>query len=518
MSFRAGASKVDMTAFVPGIGMMGYGQEHNVVGSIGTRLWARALFLEDPEGSQLLLVHLEQCFVTILVKEEILRRLATMFPDLRITGDNFLLTAQHTHSAPGGYTDSPFFNFFVPGFQPAVFEKIVSSALEAIDLAQRSLRPVTLSLGELTVPDQLEVAFNRSPSAHLRNPEASHLSEEDTHLLVDRTMKGLKVTSQEGATIAVLNWFGVHATSISSYNDLIHHDNKGIAARLYEEAEPGAIAFFLQLTAGDVSPNFIWDRALKRMRGKFSDQYASAEFNGELQFREAKRMTYDRSLEGRLRCEQRFFDLGRLACAPAHGVAFFKGTLEGPGLPSFLIPALEGISDLVKKFDLARSEESNRSFYQAQSPKKVGFDHRNNRLLGIPASWWALLPDSQELTLRKMKKEMASYQRSPKSWAPTSVPLQLLQIGPLLLVAVPGEITTIAGLRLRNLLRERLATAGVQEVIVTSYANDYLGYITTPEEYEAQCYEGGHTIYGRNTLPVLLECYSELATYLQAPT
>ena len=37
---------------------------------------------------------------------------------------------------------------------------------------------------------------------------------------------------------------------------------------------------------------------------------------------------------------------------------------------------------------------------------------------------------------------------------------------------------------------------GVKEPVVVGLANNYMGYLTTPEEYEMQHYEGGHTVYG----------------------
>src|SRR6185503_18724325 len=37
---------------------------------------------------------------------------------------------------------------------------------------------------------------------------------------------------------------------------------------------------------------------------------------------------------------------------------------------------------------------------------------------------------------------------------------------------------------------------GVKEPVVVGLANDYMGYLTTPEEYQMQHYEGGHTVFG----------------------
>jgi neutral ceramidase len=48
-----------------------------------------------------------------------------------------------------------------------------------------------------------------------------------------------------------------------------------------------------------------------------------------------------------------------------------------------------------------------------------------------------------------------------------------------------------------------VAEHGVAEVIVSSVANEYVGYVATPEEYARQHYEGGHTLYGPATQPFL---------------
>ena len=51
----------------------------------------------------------------------------------------------------------------------------------------------------------------------------------------------------------------------------------------------------------------------------------------------------------------------------------------------------------------------------------------------------------------------------------------------------------------------------IDRIIISSYSNAFMGYITTPEEYVTQSYEAGHTIYGRNTLKGILESFKELA-------
>ncbi len=43
------------------------------------------------------------------------------------------------------------------------------------------------------------------------------------------------IKNPEGKLLGFINWFGVHCTSISSYNTRIHYDNKGVAAHLFEK-------------------------------------------------------------------------------------------------------------------------------------------------------------------------------------------------------------------------------------------------------------------------------------------
>lgn len=514
MNFRIGLGKEDMTAFIPGVGMMGYGQHHNVVREIGTTLWARVLIVEDKE-SRFILAHLEQAFVTIALKEEILKRLNMLYPDWNIGEENLAITAQHTHSAPGGYSHYPFYNFTIPGFQTQVVEKVASAVVKAIEEASKTLVEATLSYGQHLIPESVEVAFNRSIKAHALNPEALHHTESEKHLAVNRTMEGMSFTSKDGKLLAFLNWFAVHCTSVSSFNQKIHHDNKGVAAELFEKNNPGTIAFFLQAAAGDVSPNFIWDKKTKLMRGKFTDQYESAAYNGELQFRQSEKIIFSKAVSGDLEFHHLWLDMATEVAPPAHGVAFFKGTLEGPGVPEGLGNILGLVSRLVKKYRLIRHPELHKEFYEAQGTKNVILDHRNGSFLGIPLKVWKILPPIPEPSVEALRKTAKMNALETLPWVPTILPFQLLRIGSIVIAFCPGEITTIAGKRLKDYLEQELASIGIQQVIVSSYANAFMGYITTPEEYDKQCYEGGHTVYGRNTLYGIMKGFSLVAARMK---
>lgn len=507
-------AKEDMTAFVPGVGMMGYGQPHNVVQEIGTKLWVRALFLKDDEGSPILFLHLEQAFVTMALKEEILRRILENHPDWSISDENFILSAQHTHAAPGGYSHFAFYNLTISNFQTKVFEKIVSSSILAAEAAKRNLQKVTMSWGAVDISPDKEIAFNRSMKAYLNNPDAQKIKEEEKLLGLDRRMQGILLTTQDNKLLAHLNWFGVHCTNVSSFNIRTHHDNKGVAAELFEKSHPGSVAFFFQSTAGDVSPNFIWDKKTKLMRGKFEDQYDNASFNGEIQFRESERITGDLPVEGRFETVLNYVDMGKKAAAPAHGLAFFRGTLEGPGITAGLASVLRITSRIRRVIDCVRSPEC-REFYLKHGVKDVVIDHRNGSFVGIPLAFWKWLPVVPSHPVNVFQETAKAGGLKTLPWIPSIIPFQIVRLGNILIAALPGEITTVAGRRVKELLEKEYEGCGVDRVIIHSYCNAYMGYITTPEEYDIQSYEGGHNVYGRSSLDVVLASYGELVKTLK---
>ena len=500
--YQIGFGKADMTSFIPGVGMMGYGQFHNTVKEIGTPLTARAVIIQEVSKRPIIFIHLEQAFVTIALKQEIVNRLGMNHADV-------LVTAQHTHSAPGGYSHYPFYNFTIPGFQTRVFETVATAAVLAAELALKDLAPSTLSWGEIEISLDKEVAFNRSMTAFNNNPDVDTLKLGEKERAVSRTMEGLIIKSTEGKIRGMLNFFGVHCTSISSYNQRIHHDNKGVAAALFEKKYPGTTALFMQSSAGDVSPNFYWDKKTKLMRGKFADQYESAEFNGEIQFRESERLQNLHPISGEIRSAHAFVNMAARSAPPAHGVSFFTGTLEGPGMPHALGSVMKVVARLYKQTRLIRHPED-KKFFEAHGRKDIMLDHRNGSFAGIPRGLWPKLPPLPDQTVEAVRKTANARALETLPWVPGTIPFQMIALGNVLLIAVPGEITTVSARRVRRELSEYAATSGFKKIILTSYANCYMGYITTPEEYDMQCYEGGHNIHGRETHTVMVEALKEL--------
>ena len=104
----------------------------------------------------------------------------------------------------------------------------------------------------------------------------------------------------------------------------------------------------------------------------------------------------------------------------------------------------------------------------------------------------------------------AGEQRHACPLVPHVVPCQLIRIGQVALAGVPAEFTSTAGRRLKADVRSALGSE-IRHAAIFGFANAYSGYVTTPEEYDAQHYEGASTLYGPHTLDAYRQVFSDLA-------
>jgi hypothetical protein len=97
----------------------------------------------------------------------------------------------------------------------------------------------------------------------------------------------------------------------------------------------------------------------------------------------------------------------------------------------------------------------------------------------------------------------------PAPLVPHVLPFQLIRIGRVAIAGVPAELTATAGLRLKARIRSQFGP-GVTHLAISNYTNAYSGYVTTPQEYGAQHYEGASTLYGPHTLAAYLQTFDAL--------
>ncbi|PAP70471.1 neutral/alkaline ceramidase [Pseudomonas aeruginosa] len=128
-----------------------------------------------------------------------------------------------------------------------------------------------------------------------------------------------------------------------------------------------------------------------------------------------------------------------------------------------------------------------------------------------------LKPGSQELVQCQAEKTILADtgNKKPYPWTPTVLPIQMFRIGQLELLGAPAEFTVMAGVRIRRAVQAASEAAGIRHVVFNGYANAYASYVTTREEYAAQEYEGGSTLYGPWTQAAYQQLFVDMAVALR---
>lgn len=546
MKYNVGTAKVNITPDIKNVGMMGYGMWFNRVDGIATPLFARAYVIEHPETkNKFAFVCAEIAFITTSIRRGVMKYLNRNYKDLDLKPESILLKAQHTHSAPGGYSHYGLYNMSIPGFVPEVYQCYVEGISHSIVQAYGNMKPGLVKLKKGKFDENVDIAFNRSIEAYNLNPEVEKpLSKNETNLAVNREMTLLEFTDEKGIPIGNINWFGLHCTSISNDNNKICSDNKGYASQYTEDSfsnvNPNYNAIFAQNYCGDVSPNYIWDKKKGWTRGPYEDDYKSAQYSGQIQSDKAQEIIQSkdevRVISGDIDSITTYVNFADVHPKPeftnnkadaqtgpsCHGVAFFAGTTEGPGMEAPLVVLANFLVDLIKFYELylrqpfvsKKEQERIRMKYKVQGVKKILLESGEQKILGTWNVKKLIIPGFADPTIKVFKQHHRKGGLTDKPWTPQVLPLQIVLFGNIALATIPGEITTIAAQRLEKTILEELKERGVEEVILNSYANSYCGYITTYEEYQAQCYEGGHTVYGEYTLAAFQSEYQDLAKEL----
>ncbi|QLL08312.1 neutral ceramidase [Mycobacterium vicinigordonae] len=486
VGLSVGRGVSDITGEAADCGMLGYGKIEQRTAGIHLRLRSRAFVFDDGE-QRVLLVVAELPLPMQNVTDEVLRLLAMSYGDT-YTARNTLITTTHTHAGPGGYCGHLLYNLSTSGFRPATFTAIVDGIVESIRHAHEDLAPaeVRLSHGELR-----DASINRSPSSFDRNPAT------DRDFFPGRVdpLTTLIQIDRGPDTVGALHFFATHGTSMTNRNLLITGDNKGFAAYHWERTVRGAdyltgqpdfVGAFAQTNAGDMSPHV--DGPIAYGPSRSADEMANTRQIGLAQFEDAVAQLGNGTLIGTdVDSRLTYLDLANVVVGgqytpdgrehrtgpPMIAAAMFAGTDEGEGFRGFR-QGRNALWDNVSR-GIYRVGAGLRA---AQEPKGMVMPaHLLNRLQ----------PFIQEI-----------------------VPVQLVRIGRLYLIGIPGEPTITSGLRLRRTVSS-IVDADLNDVLCVGYSNAYIHYVTTPEEYLEQRYEGGSTLFGRWELPALMQTVAALA-------
>jgi neutral ceramidase len=200
------------------------------------------------------------------------------------------------------------------------------------------------------------------------------------------------------------------------------------------------------------------------------------------------------------------------------GVSFFEGTAEGPGVNAGIAGVSRFLSRFMKFYEhvlaVFLSSEKRKKIhakYKIHGKKDILIETGARKVLGTTDVKNLIVPGWADKSIATFKLHHRSGSLDNNIWTPEVLPLQLIIIGELAIAAFPGEITTVAGWRLRDTIQNVLSKRGIKKVILSPYANAYCGYVTTYEEYQHQLYEGGHTIFGEWTLAAFQTKFKQLA-------
>ncbi|WEW55365.1 ceramidase [Emydomyces testavorans] len=500
---------------------MGYAYSEQIGSGLRQRIYSRAFIVGDrkkPENRFVYIV-LDTAAGDTAIRDGVLRGLAELGGDYEHYGQhNVAVTGTHSHAGPGAWL-----NYLIPqistkGFDKQSYQAIVDGTILSIKRAHEAMVPGRLSFATSKIDDG---NINRSPFAYLNNP-ADERARYDSD--TDKTFSMLRFDRLEDKkTIGVLTFYSVHGTSLYRNNTLVAGDNKGVAAILFEQTvrddqrfAKGFVAGFSQSSVGDVSPNilgaFCEDTGLPckfddstcngkselcHGRGPFfreQDEGAKSCFEiGRRQYFAAKKL-YDKmgqnaaSIQGpsvvsSFHTFQDFsnytfnspFDQSRelTTCSAALGFGFAGGTTDGPGYFDFTQNGTDSPSTKNPVWKIARDilHPPTPQQTECHKPKKI-------------------LLDVGELTF-------------PYQWTPNIVDIQVLRVGPVLIVVSSGEATTMAGRRWKAAIAQsatRKLNIPDPIVLLGGPANTYVHYITTEEEYHIQRYEGASTLHGPFTL------------------
>lgn len=505
-----GFGRADITVFEPGLSMWGWGSGQNVPTRAATPLFARACVVSGAEHDE------PHVFLSVdlgMVSESLRRHVLARVPE--VDEHRLTLTATHTHSGPSGFSTYLFYALSGPGFSPLVHDTIVDGCVRAVKeaLSRRAAGFVRSLADDLPVSEP--VAFQRSLAAYNRNHDVTPLTPERADEALHRRMTVLRFEDLHGQPRGLINFFAVHATNVHSDFTALHADNKGLAAAMCER-DPSVprdfVALFVQEAAGDVSPNYRPSRARGFHVGRYDDDERSAEHNAGIQARHALRLLHeakrggrvlDGSVTSRLRYST-FHDLrvdadlaggleDRRTGDPVLGLGFTFGTPEGPGPLGAISRAATGFTRVMAMVNARRDDA-----YRRAQGRKIAFWSLGAGAHSKPTPW------AEQSLLKLLPARRVRYYLEAQrlrgtqllSWVPQHLPVQLVRLGDLALTFVPFEPTTVAGRRLRAHVKQELG-AGTREVVMCGYSNAYAGYLTTPEEYDEQAYEGAMTLFGQ---------------------
>jgi neutral ceramidase len=463
-----------------------------------TRLKCRVFCIRDAKGENVALVQLDLAFGSLIMHHQIAERIAEK-TDIPIS--NIILTCTHTHSGPTGFFSSNFYNTnggAVSGFEPTLYEFLTSQITKGILEAHANMKPAKIATGTIEVRGY---SRNRAIIPFTQNPENADVDVNDPASVfeaINPHLYMMRIDIEENGLykpIGAFTTFSIHGTGVGSDVDVFNGDlfayaQRDLSWQIEDKYKTSwqPIHAFSNGTEGDMAPNLPYYRknGAKEKKVVPLDWLAARKIGQGIG---AKAWELFQDLDGRLKSdikisvaakeidirENNLIDDIKISKHPCVGTCTVAGAYENRSVMTYLIPSGSAMTRKRK-----------------ESKKKV-LDEQGNKRMIIGRIFRKMFP-------------VKSY--------PSKVMFQLVQIDDMLLVPLPWEVTITAGNRMSNKIIEAYKENNItppKYISISSLANDYLSYATTPEEYAIQNYEGSQTLYGKNTVPYITAQLHHLA-------
>lgn len=488
--YLVGTGIYDVTGAVAETGMMGYAAGQEAIG-LASRVYSHAFIVGDLKTSKrVVMVTIDTHSIQQNMRLGVLDKLKEKYGDL-YTSQNVMLTATHTHASNAGISTEQLYRIAGKdgagyNYDQRIVDAMVDGIVASISRAHDNLQPGNIEFQQGNLSG---VARNRSAAAYATNPEAGNYATD-----VREDFEQLSFTAKDGTALGVLNWFGVHPTSFSMKWNLISSDNKGYAQYLFEEkmgsdpSDPHSfVAGFANSSVGDTVATAGNAYSVEGFQGT-NDEYLNAKKAGTPQFEKAWELfqTSGEKLQGTVDARSHYVNMPghkvaaeytegageRQTCVPARGYSFAPGGENGP---SNVPGVYEGMTnDNFDVFD--RNLKIDQSFAGALV-RGIG------KMISLGKD-----PCQGEKPILVADGKFG--------WISTQMPFQVMRIGEVAIIAIPFETTTMATRKLEAFTAEIMKEDGIKQVILSSPANAYGGYMGTRAEYAAQHYEGASTEFG----------------------